>query len=127
MKILCVISMCVCCLYAQNELVHIMQNMEYAINLMEKGFLYNKKAWINEGLKEFKILNKELKHIAPRTYLNDMQRHDVNVVERIISRNEENIEILEMYLKKDEMLKSIDAYGYIVSGCVSCHAITRGW
>lgn len=114
-------------LSARNQLIYIMQNMEYAMNMMEKGFLYNRKEWINEGLDEFRILNKELKKTDPSTYLGTKNRHEVNVVIGIVAKNEDNIIMLDKFLKQNEMIKSADVYGRILSGCVSCHAITRGW
>lgn len=127
MKILWILGMFMCGAFAQSSLVHIMQNMEYAMNLMEKGFLYNKKEWINEGLEEFRTLNKELQRVDPNTYLGVAQRRDINVVSGIVNNNVAHIEILAKYLKQNEMIKSADVYGRILSGCVSCHAIARSW
>lgn len=127
MKILWIAGIFMCGAFAQSSLVHIMQNMEYAMNQMEKGFLYNKKEWIDEGLAEFKMLNKELQCTDPNTYLGATQRRNIDVVSGIVDRSAENIEVLERFLKQNEMIKSADVYGRILSGCVSCHAIARGW
>lgn len=127
MKFLWIFGIWVCGAFAQSSLVYIMQNMEYAMNLMEKGFLYNKKEWINDGLAEFKTLNKELQRIDPNTYLGVTQRQNINVVSGIVDRSAENIKVLERFLKQNDMMKSADVYGRILSGCVSCHAIARGW
>ncbi|TLD96506.1 hypothetical protein LS71_005415 [Helicobacter jaachi] len=127
LKIYGLLCLCACALLAEGQLSHIMQNMEYAMNLMEKGFLYNKQEWINEGLEEFKILSGELKRIDANTYLSISQRRDINVVGGIVNRNEEYIGLLERFLKDGDMIKSADVYGRILSGCVSCHAISRGW
>ena len=127
MKILWILGILVCGTFAQSSLVRIMQNMEYAINLMEKGFLYNKREWIDEGLAELRVLNKELRHIDPHTYLSVAQRRNINVVGGIVDRSAENIEALDQYLKQNEMIKSTNLYGRLLSGCMSCHAIVRGW
>lgn len=127
MKAIWILGICVCSMLAQSQLVYIMQNMEYAMNLMEKGFLYNNKEWIKEGLDEFRTLNKELQRTDPNTYLGVSQRRDINVVSGIVSSNVANIEVLSKFLSQDEMIKSADVYGRILAGCVSCHAIARGW
>lgn len=114
-------------LHAQSGLTQIMQNMEYAMGLMQKGFLYNKKEWIQEGLEEFKTLNNQLRLLDPHTYLGAQQRKDSDVVSGIVNKNRDNIEVLEHYLKQNELIKSADACGRILAGCVSCHAISRGW
>ncbi|RDU59175.1 hypothetical protein [Helicobacter marmotae] len=114
-------------LFARGELIQIMQDMEYAINLMQKGFLYDKKTWVDEGIKEFKALSRQLQHIDPRVYLEGPQRRDANVVSGIAMRNRENIEVLERFLNQDQKVKSIDAFGQILTGCMSCHLLSRGW
>ena len=117
MKILWICGILVCVAFAQSSLVHIMQNMEYAMNQMEKGFLYNKKEWINDGLAEFKALNKELQRTDPNTYLGATQRRNINVVSGIVDRSAENIEVLERFLKQNEMMKSADVYGRTLWVC----------
>ncbi|TLD82088.1 hypothetical protein LS68_003575 [Helicobacter sp. MIT 05-5293] len=127
-KIILVLCLTTATLYGKNSLItHLMQNMEYAMNLMERGYLYNNIQWINDGLKEFKTLNMELKKIDPHTYLSVSQRRDINVVSGIVSRNQDNIEVMEYFLKQKDFIKSADAYGRILAGCVSCHAISRNW
>ncbi len=128
MRVLLFISFCVCGVFAQNhQLTQIMQDMEWAMDRMERGFLYNRKELINEGLKDFKALNKKLLHIDPNTYLGPQRRRDINVVTGVLNRNQENIEAMEQFLKRDEFIESAGAYGRILRGCMSCHIVSRGW
>lgn len=127
-KTILVLCLTIATLYGKNSLItHLMQNMEYAMDLMERGYLYNNIQWIDDGLKEFKMLNTELKKIDPHTYLSVSQRRDINVVSGIVNRNQDNIEVMEYFLKQKDFIKSADAYGRILAGCVSCHAISRNW
>lgn len=126
-KLLMCILFCGAINAQDNQLAMVMQNMEYAMNLMEKGFLYNRIDWIKQGLEDFKGLSKDLRAIDPHTYLGVSQRRNINVVSGIINRNQDNIEVMERFINKKEMTKSADAYGQILAGCVSCHAISRGW
>lgn len=125
MKVMCGLLLCVNILCAQEQLTKLMQDMEYALNLIQKGFLYNNKKWLNDGLEEFKVLNRELRRIDPNAYLPIMQRRDVNVVGGIVNMQSENLKVLERFLNKNDILKSTEAYGRIVSGCVSCHSLVR--
>lgn len=128
MRIVLFIGLYVCGVLAQShQLTQIMQDMEYAMDRMERGFLYNRKEWINEGLKDFKALNKKLLHIDPNTYLGAQRRRDINVVTSVLNRNVENIEAMEQFLKRDEFVESAGAYGRILRGCMSCHIVSRGW
>ena len=53
MRILLSICLCICGVLAQNhQLTKIMQDMEYAMEQMQRGFLYNKKEWIDAGLND---------------------------------------------------------------------------
>ncbi|TLE01753.1 hypothetical protein [Helicobacter japonicus] len=126
MRILLSICLCICGVLAQNhQLTKIMQDMEYAMEQMQRGFLYNKKEWIDAGLNEFKELNKQLARVDSNLYLKE--KRDMNVANRIVSSSEENIDMLERFLKQDDMVKSVDTYGRILKACVSCHIISRGW
>ncbi|MCH5313759.1 MAG: hypothetical protein J1E28_05155 [Helicobacter sp.] len=125
MRIVFLIGLCVCGVLAQthHQMVQLMQDMEYAMEQMERGFLYTNKVWIEDGLREFKELNKQLRRIDSNVYLK--QKRDMNVANRIVNRNEENIEVLEKFLKQGDILKSVEVYGRIIAGCVSCHIVSR--
>ena len=123
MKIFLILALCYVGVFAKsNHMTQLMQNMEYAMEQMQRGFLYNKKEWIDAGLNELKELNKQLVRIDSNVYLN--QRRDMNVANIIVSRTSENIDLMEKFIKQNDMLKSADVYGRILTACVSCHAIS---
>lgn len=125
MKILWLMGICACLVFAEGRLTCIMQDMEYAMSLIEKGILYSNQVWLDEGLQKFKILNKELRQVDPNTYLDASQRRDTNVVSGIINRQVENTEVLEKFFKNNEIAKGAAVYGRILAGCVSCHNLIR--
>lgn len=115
-------------LYAQStQVIKIMQDMEYAMNFIERGLIYNKKEWVNEGLTNLKMLSAELQKIDPIAYLDKERRKNTEIVNGIVSQVRENIMTMEKVIGEDEMPWSAEIYGVVLRGCVACHRASRSW
>lgn len=110
-----------------SEITKNMRDMEYSINLMQKGFFYNDKAQITKGLKEFKQTYGEFKKYNIFDYLKSTQSMEENIVLNTLKRDEENIQSLQEALQQNKILKAAKIHADILHSCTVCHAITRGW
>ncbi|MBR2112300.1 MAG: hypothetical protein IJ950_05105 [Helicobacter sp.] len=109
------------------EITKKMQDMEYSINVMQKGFFYNDRAQIVTGLKQFKQTYGEFKKYNIYDYLNSSQNMEENIVLNTLKRDEENIQALQDALQNNQILKAAEIHAEILHSCTVCHAITRGW
>lgn len=109
------------------EITKKMQDMEYSINVMQKGFFYNDRAQIATGLKQFKQTYGEFKKYNIYDYLNSSQNMEENIVLNTLKRDEENIQALQDALQNNQILKAAEIHAGILHSCTVCHAITRGW
>lgn len=115
-------------LYAQStQVIKIMQDMEYAMNFMERGLIYNKKEWVNEGLANLKALSVKLQKIDPIAYLDKERWKNTEIVDGIVSQVRENIMMMEKIIGEDEMPWGAEIYGVVLRGCVACHRASRSW
>lgn len=110
-----------------SEITKKMQDMEYSINVMQKGFFYNDRAQIATGLKQFKQTYGEFKKYNIYDYLNSSQNMEENIVLNTLKRDEENIQALQDALQNNQILKAAEIHAEILHSCTVCHAITRGW
>ncbi|HIV48334.1 hypothetical protein [uncultured Helicobacter sp.] len=110
-----------------SEVTKKMRDMEYSMNLMQKGFFYNDKAQITKGLKEFSQAYGEFKKYNVFDYLKTSQSMEENIVLNTLKRDEENIQALQEALQKNKILKAAEIHAEILHSCTVCHAITRGW
>ena len=110
-----------------SEITKKMQDMEYSINVMQKGFFYNDRAQIATELKQFKQTYGEFKKYNLYDYLNSSQNMEENIVLNTLKRDEENIQALQDVLQNNQILKAAEIHAEILHSCTVCHAITRGW
>lgn len=115
-------------LYAQStQVLKIMQDMEYTMNFIERGLIYNKKEWINEGLGNLKALNVELQKIDPVAYVDKERRKNTEIIYGIVAQIRENIAMAEKVIEDGEIPWGAEIYGVILRGCVACHRASRSW
>jgi cytochrome c553 len=105
-----------------------MINMETGLSDIQKGFLYNQKALINEGAKKIldgnKIFHSES---SVKKYLPANKSHMSGIAFNTANRINQYTDELTVYLKNNEYSKASSAYSNIINACTNCHAIVRGW
>jgi len=104
----------------------IMQDLETATATILKGFLYNNKAVIGNGVKDmkklsesieaFEIHNNTKKDFDVKKYAIDEAASISTLADNLLKQFEED--------KKDEATRT---YSIIVNKCISCHKIIRKW
>ena len=108
------------------ENIKIMQDLEIATATILKGFLYNNKAVIGNGVKDikklsetieaFEIHNNTKKDFDAKKYAIDEAASISTLADNLLKQFEED--------KKDEATRT---YSAIVNKCIACHKIIRKW
>ncbi|CAA6826593.1 MAG: Unknown protein [uncultured Sulfurovum sp.] len=108
------------------ENIKIMQDLETATGTVLKGFLYNNKAVVANGVKDmqklsetieaFEIQNNENKDFDAKKYAIDEAASMATLSDNLLKQFEEG--------KKDEATRT---YSTIVNKCIACHKIIRKW
>ena len=106
--------------------IKIMQDLELATTTILKGFLYNNKAVVGNGVKDMKKLSESIDafHIPNHTKKDfDAKKYAINeaaslgtLADTLLKQFEED--------KKDEATRT---YSTIVNKCIACHKIIRKW
>ena len=108
------------------ENIKVMQDLEVATATVLKGFLYNNKAVVANGVKDikklsetieaFEIQNNDKKGFDAKKYAIDEAESMGVLSENLLKQFEEG--------KKDEATRT---YSTIVNKCIACHKIIRKW
>ncbi|PAF45089.1 hypothetical protein [Helicobacter sp. 11S02596-1] len=116
-------------LYADNtmNMIEIMQRLEYSVRLILKGFLHNQRPLIDEGREKIKQSFIELQGINPKVYLPLEKRQFDEIIFNNFSRMDEEMALMGKYLNQKNMAGAYKAFDGILTGCLRCHIIVRGW
>ncbi|CAA6814665.1 MAG: Unknown protein [uncultured Sulfurovum sp.] len=108
------------------ENINIMHDLEVATATIQKGFLYNNKAVVANGVKDmmklsetieaFEIHNNTKKDFDAKKYAIDEAKSIATLAETLLKQFEEG--------KKDESTRT---YSTILNKCIACHRIIRKW
>ena len=106
--------------------IKIMQDLEVATATILKGFLYNNKGVVGNGVKDMKKLSEAIEafEIQGKTKKNfDAKKYAIDEAASIITLSE-NLQKQFEEGKKDEATRT---YSIIVNKCIACHKIIRKW
>lgn len=110
----------------EEEMRETMQSLETSMSSIQKGFLYNHRGRIQQGISS---LRKQLKNIDSFIIKNDK---DVKFNAHKYAMNETKAldilasKILNEFDSGDKEAVLTD-YNKILNGCVTCHALVRRW
>jgi hypothetical protein len=114
--------------YANDALVISMSKMENGLSNIQKGFLYNQKALIENGVKEIKEANKIFaKKDATKEYLPKTKQHFAHIAYDAANQMNNASDQMLKYLKDNEMSAAQLSYSKVINACGNCHALVRGW
>jgi len=108
------------------ENIKIMQELEIATATIQKGFFYNNKAVVANGVKDmkklsenieaFEIHNNDKKDFDAKKYAIDEAKSIATLADNLLKQFEEG--------QKDESTRT---YSTILNKCIACHRIIRKW
>jgi len=101
-----------------------MSLMEKGKNDIQKGFLYNDKALIKEGISIVKDANNIFGTVDVKSFLNNDKTQVVSNIHKNISKS---LKSLEKSINNKEYAKASNQFGKVLNDCVSCHTVIRRW
>lgn len=114
-------------LVADDAMKDSMHKMESGLDKIQKGYLYNSKALIVEGLDEVYEGNKLFQEADMDKYLPSNKKHML----KRASNHSEKINKQQASMKNEvlqnKLYKALDYQGDLVKACAACHAIVRNW
>lgn len=102
--------------------------MSEGMNEIQSGFLNNKLAMIESGIKKVQQGNdlfRDEKLIAK--YLPENKKHLTNVAVNASQRLTMDIEDLKLNLKEKAYINAANSYSDMINACSKCHSIVRSW
>ena len=101
-----------------------MSLMEKGMNEIQKGFLYNDKTLIKEGIEIVRDANSIFSKVDVRSFLNNDK---TQVVANITDDLKGNLKKLSSLIGTKKYSDASRLYGKVVNDCVACHTIIRRW
>jgi len=99
--------------------------MEKGMNSIQKGFLYNQKKTILEGIAITINANNIFDTVDAKEFTNGNNK--VQVISNVHGNVAKNLAKLEKFVKNDKYRDATMQYGKVVNDCVACHTVIRGW
>ena len=102
-----------------------MQLMKQGMEQVQKGFMYNSKSDIVQGIDTLENSNAIFKHVDVTKFIK--HNNKVTVTKNITSNLEDDLKALKKAVSANEFADAAALYGKVTNDCVSCHTIIRGW
>ena len=102
-----------------------MDLMEKGMQTIQKGFFYNQKAMILEGIDIVEGANKIFNTVDTKEFTKGNRAQQV--ISNIHSNLAANLKAFKSSVKANQFANASIQYGKVVNDCVACHTIIRGW
>jgi cytochrome c556 len=102
-----------------------MQLMKQGMEQVQKGFMYNSKSDIIQGIETIENSNSIFKNVDVTTFI--PKNHKVRVTQNITHNLESNLKRLKKDVKAGKFADATAGYGKVLNNCVACHTSIRGW
>jgi hypothetical protein len=106
--------------------IKIMQDLELATATVLKGFLYNNKAVVGNGVKDIKKLSETIEAFEIHNNTKkgfDAKKYAIDEAIRIATL----ADTLQKQFEEDKKDEATRTYSTIVNKCIACHKIIRKW
>jgi cytochrome c556 len=128
MKKLLILGLLATGLFAQSHIekrVDVMKNLEEAMAMVQKGYLYNNIGIVKNGADALKLHAKDVKSFEVESSQDsfDAKQYAINEASAISSLADDMVESF----KNGQKAKSMIAYQNTLNRCVTCHKIVRKW
>jgi len=101
-----------------------MSLMEKGMNQIQKGFFYNDKNSIKEGIEIVESADSIFTKVDVKTFL---KNDKTQVVANISHYLEKDLKKLSRLIKEKKYSDASVQYGKVLNNCVACHAVIRRW
>lgn len=110
---------------ADTTITATMQLMDRGMQQVQKGFMYNSKSDIIQGIETLENSDAIFKKVDVTTFIPNNKK--VRVTQNITNNLGEDLAILKKAIENDEFTTATEKYGKVLNDCVACHTVIRGW
>ncbi|MDH4944477.1 cytochrome C [Sulfurimonas sp. C5] len=110
---------------ADTTITATMQLMEKGMEQVQKGFMYNSKQDIMQGIETLQNSDAIFKKVDVTTFIPNNKK--VRVTQNITDNLGEDLVILKKAIENNEFTTATEKYGKVLNDCVACHTTIRGW
>jgi len=102
-----------------------MQLMKQGMEQVQKGFMYNSKSDIIQGIETIENSNAIFKNVDVTAFI--PKNNKVRVTQNITHNLDSNLKSLKKDIKANKFADATADYGKVLNNCVACHTSVRGW
>ena len=102
-----------------------MQLMDNGLNQVQRGFLYNSKKDILEGISKLENSDAIFKTVDVTTFIPKNKK--IRVTQNITNNLGDDLKVLRKAIENNEFTNATEEYGKVLNDCVACHTVIRGW
>lgn len=102
-----------------------MQLMKQGMEQIQKGFLYNSKSDIVQGINTVENSSEIFKFVDVTKFIK--HNNKVTVTKNITSNLQKDLESFKKAVADNKFADATALYGKVTNDCLSCHTIIRGW
>jgi len=125
-KIILTLVFSAACTFANDTTIDAtMQLMNKGMQQIQKGFLYNSKSDIVQGIETIENSNSIFKHVDVSTFIPKNKK--ITVTKNITTNLEKHLKLFKKAVKEQKFADATALYGKVTNDCLSCHSIIRGW
>ena len=110
---------------ADTTITATMQLMDNGLNQVQRGFLYNSKQDILEGITKLENSDAIFKTVDVTTFIPKNKK--VTVTKNITNKLGDDLKVLKKAIENNEFTTATEKYGEVLNDCVACHTVIRGW
>lgn len=101
-----------------------MNLMKQGMNQIQQGFMYNSRIDIQQGIEIVTNSNDIFKHVDVANFI---KSNKVTVAKNINHNLSEDLKALKKAVDNAKYTEATVQYGKVMSQCIACHTIIRGW
>jgi hypothetical protein len=123
--ILALVASSVLAIASETTINATMSLMTQGMNQIQAGFLYSNPKDIKGGVTVVENANKIFSKVDVSTFIAHNKK--VQVTHNINSNLDKNIKGLKRAIEAENYTDATREYGELISNCIACHKIVRGW
>lgn len=102
-----------------------MASMEQGMNTIQKGFFYNQKATILEGIETVTNANSIFSKVDSQSFTKGSKA--TQVISNIHKNVADDLKVFKKLINENKFADASKQYGKVVNNCVACHTVIRKW
>jgi len=117
--------------YTKMDRIKDMNDMAYAMNVIQSGFFYNNYETVEAGVAKLRNaiakVQPPLEEVEEEDLMTRYMNNKIQMSNKIVKKiNKKSLDILQRF-KDGDSVQAVQAYTKIMGQCIKCHRETRNW